>query len=112
MPIFQSAMREFDDLDRRQRELDRAQNVGERQMLVVEVAPDDEGDLRLDLGLDQLVAGHVPSVRDRHVVEQHAVVGLIDADLALHLNVRLRRFAIITAVKHEIRGHPSLKYAA
>jgi len=29
--------------------------------------------------------------------------------VALHLNVRLRRFAIITAVKHEIRGDPSLK---
>ena len=53
-------------------------------MLVVEVAPDDEGDLGLDLGLDQLVARHVPAVGNRHVVEQHAVVGLIDAELALH----------------------------
>ncbi len=32
--------------------------------------------------------------------------------VALHLNVRLRRFAIITAVKHEILGRASLKYAA
>ena len=53
-------------------------------MLVVEVAPDDEGDLGLDLGLDQLVARHVPAVGNRHVVEQHAVVRLIDAELALH----------------------------
>jgi hypothetical protein len=26
----------------------------------------------------------VPAVRNRHVVEQHAVIGLIDAELALH----------------------------
>ncbi len=84
MPIFQSAMREFDDFDRRQGEFDRAQNVGDGQMFVVEVAPDDEGDLGLDLGLDQLVGGHVPPVRNRHVVEQHAVIGLTDAELALH----------------------------
>jgi hypothetical protein len=32
--------------------------------------------------------------------------------VALFLNVRLRQFAIITAVKYEIRGRPSLKYAA
>ncbi len=32
--------------------------------------------------------------------------------VALHLNVRLRRFAIITAVKHESLGRASLKYAA
>ena len=74
----------IDDLDRRQGEFDRAQNVGDGQALVVEVAPDDEGDLGLDLGLDQLVGGHVPPVRNRHVVEQHAVVGLADAELALH----------------------------
>ena len=84
MPIFQSADARIDDLDRRQRELDRAQNVGDRQMLVVEVAADDEGDLGLDLGLDQLVARDVPAVGNRHVVEQHAVVRLIDAELALH----------------------------
>ena len=40
-----------------------------------------------------------------------AVVGLrnrvaLTTAVALHLNVRLRRFAIINAVKHESRGHP------
>ena len=30
----------------------------------------------------------------------------------LYLNVRLRRFTIITAFKHEICGGKSLKYAA
>ena len=74
----------IDDLDRRQRKFDRAQDVGDGQALVVEVAPDDEGDLGLDLGLDQLVAGDVPAVWNGHVVEQHAVVGLIDAELPLH----------------------------
>ena len=34
------------------------------------------------------------------------------AHVALHLNVRLRRVAIITAAKHQIRGRPNLKYAA
>src|SRR5271166_5445302 len=53
-------------------------------MLVVEVAPHDEGDLGFDFRLDELVARHVPAVRHRHVVEQHAIVGLIDAELALH----------------------------
>jgi hypothetical protein len=32
--------------------------------------------------------------------------------VVLYLNVRLRRFAIITAFKHEICGGKSLKYAA
>jgi hypothetical protein len=34
------------------------------------------------------------------------------AGVALRLNVRLRRFAVVTAIKHEILGRPSLKYAA
>ena len=36
------------------------------------------------LGWISSSAGNVPAVRNRHVVEQHAVVGLIDAELALH----------------------------
>ncbi len=56
----------------------------EEQALVVEVAPDDEGDLGFDLGLDELAGGDVPAVGHGHVGKQHAVVGLTDAELPLH----------------------------
>ena len=84
MPIFQSAMRESTISIAGSANSTARKISAIVSLLAVEIAADDEGDLGLDLGLNQLVARNVPAVGNRHVVEQHAVVGLIDAELALH----------------------------
>ncbi|MNR22060.1 hypothetical protein D3C85_1389940 [compost metagenome] len=53
-----------------------------------QVGAENEGDLRLGLGLDRPLRIKATAVGDAHVVEQSAEVGLIDAKLDLH---RLRR---------------------
>ena len=83
-----------DDLQRGDGVLDGAADLGGVQRAVGEVRAEDEGDLRLCLGLEQ------PGERDDralvvgHVVEEHAEVGLVDAELPLD---RLRGRADLAA---------------
>jgi hypothetical protein len=51
---------------------------------VREIAPQDEGDFAFDLGLDQPGAVDGLAIAVFHVGEQHAEIGLIDAQLLLY----------------------------
>ena len=73
----------IDDLDRRHCEVDRSEHLGGGRVGVGQIIAEHEGDLGLDLGLDQPADGDLGAVFDRHVGEQHAVVRLVDAQLAL-----------------------------
>ena len=84
MPIFQSAMRELTISI-----AGSANSTARRMSAIVSCSssrsrPMTKAISASTLGWISWSAGDVPAVGDRHVVEQHAVVGLIDAELALH----------------------------
>ncbi len=45
---------------------------------------DDKGELRLDAGCDEAVGRHDAAVAEKHVVQQHAGIRLVDVQGALH----------------------------
>ena len=64
--------------------VDGAQQFAQGRVGMGKVAPQHKGDLAFDLGLDQPAAVDGLAVAVFHVGEQHAEVGLIDAQLLLH----------------------------
>lgn len=73
-----------DDLQRGQREVDRAQEIDDRARGVRQVAPEDERHLGLHLRLEQPPGGHLTAVRYGHVREERTEVGPVHTELALH----------------------------
>jgi hypothetical protein len=61
-----------------------AQQFAQGRIGVREIAPQDEGDFAFDLGLDQPGAVDGLAIAVFHVGEQHAEIGLIDAQLLLY----------------------------
>ena len=69
-----------DDLDRGQHAGDGGERVGDGHARPGEVGRHDEGHLGLDPWLEQRLDRDLVALVDEHVVEQHAEVGLVDAE--------------------------------
>ena len=84
--------------------IDRGNEFAEgRRAAEGEIARDDEGDLRFHLGLHQASDRQRRAVEKLHVVEQHAEIRLVDAELALH---RSRSETDLLAGDARPRGEP------
>ena len=73
-----------DDLERRHHVFGRAQHVGQPDAGPLEPLAEHEGELDLDAGQAEILVRHLGAVGDHHVVEQVAVIRLVDLGGALH----------------------------
>jgi hypothetical protein len=98
-----------DDFDGRQRIGGGAQNVCNRVLAVRQMTFEHERNLRLHLGLLRARERNLLAVGHGHVVEKHAEVGLVHAQLRLH---RLRGQTDLAAYQPPTRREPVLRVDA
>ena len=90
-----------ENFQRRHHEIGGVEHVEHRAMRPGQPLLHDEGEFGLDPGGDEAIGRHQAAIGEKHVVEQHAGIRLVDIERALH---RLRGQADLVALDDAALG--------